>query len=50
MVFIDYTRQQAYPSKTHESNSLLYTVMALQYTNIIGVIVCFFFSVNDLLI
>jgi hypothetical protein len=42
MVFIDYIRQQAYPSKTHESNSLLYIVMALQYSNIIDVIVTFF--------
>jgi len=42
MVFIDCIRQQAYPSKTHESNSLLDSVMALQYTNIIGVTVSFF--------
>jgi hypothetical protein len=42
MVFIDYIHQQAYPSKTHESNSLFYSVMALQYTNIIGVTVYFF--------
>jgi len=49
MVFIDYIRLQAYPNKTHESNSLLYSVMALHYTNIIGVTV-YFFSVNGLLI
>jgi len=42
MVFNDYIRQQAYPNKTHESNSLLYTVMVLQYTNIIGVTEYFF--------
>jgi len=43
MVFIDYIHQQAYPSKTHESSSLLYIVTALQYSNIIGVIATFFF-------
>jgi len=42
MVFIDYFRQQTYPSKTRESNSLLYTVIVLQCTNIIGVNVHFF--------
>jgi hypothetical protein len=42
MVFIEYIRQQTYPNKTHEFNSLLYIVMALQYSNIVGVIVSFF--------